>query len=108
MLNVLFLAKDSDGDGVLDDADQCAGTVIPETAPTRGLGKNRWVLADDDRVFDTRPANGTGPDKSFDIFDTGGCSCEQIIDALDLGIGHTRYGCSSGAIEDWIEVIDQP
>jgi predicted extracellular nuclease len=103
---VLFLAKDSDGDGVTDDLDRCMGTVIPETAPQRYLQTNNFVLADDDRLFDTTPPNGTGPEASFDIFDTAGCSCEQIIDELGLGKGHTKFGCSLGAMEEWVEFID--
>ena len=103
---VLFLAKDSDGDGVTDDLDRCMGTAIPETAPTRYLQSNHFVLADDDRLFDTTPPNGTGPEASFDIFDTAGCSCEQIIDELGLGKGHTKFGCSLGAMEEWVEFID--
>jgi len=37
---VLFLVKDSDGDGVTDDADYCTATVIPEAAPTLELRTN--------------------------------------------------------------------
>ena len=69
---VLFLIKDSDGDGVTDDLDMCPGTVIPESVPTNELRTNNFALVDDDRNFDTTPPEGEGPGASFDIFDTAG------------------------------------
>jgi hypothetical protein len=41
----------------------------------------------------------------FDMRDTAGCSCEQIIEAQGLGNGHTRYGCSIDAMESWISLV---
>ena len=105
---VLFLVKDSDGDGVTDDADYCAGTVIPEGAPTQSLGTNHFALVDDDRVFDTQDPMGVGPMQSFDIFDTAGCSCEQIVVEAGLGKGHLKFGCSLGEMESWVEWVNQP
>jgi hypothetical protein len=100
---VLFLAKDSDGDGVTDEADLCPGTVIPEAVPWEDLGNGRWALVDDDRVFDTVKSK-----LSFDIFDTAGCSCEQIVVAHGLGEGHLKYGCSNGAMQDWVQAVSGP
>ena len=105
---VLFLIKDSDGDGVTDDADYCPGTVIPEAAPTLELRTNNFALVDDDRIFDTKNPNGDGPQMSFDIFDTAGCSCEQIVVEQGLGKGHLKFGCSLGEMEDWVELINLP
>jgi hypothetical protein len=105
---VLFLVKDSDGDGVTDDADFCPGTVIPEAAPTKELKVNSFALTDDDRVFDTLDSEGTGPQQSFDIFDTAGCSCEQIVVEQGLGKGHLRFGCALGEMEAWVEFVNQP
>jgi predicted extracellular nuclease len=105
---VLFLAKDSDGDGVTDDADRCPGTVIPEGVPTIELGINRFALTDGDRIFDTVEPEGEGPGAAFDIFDTAGCSCEQIIAAQGLGKGHEKYGCSLGEMEEWVEYVNLP
>ena len=96
---------DEDGDGVPDDQDVCAGTVIPEGVPTVRLGTNRWALVDEDGVFDTTAPNGQGPGFEFDIFHTGGCSCEQIIEELHLGQGHTKFGCSNGAMLTWIQIV---
>ena len=105
---VLFLIKDSDGDGVTDDADYCPATVIPEAAPTRELRTNRFALVDDDRIFDTKDPNGTGPQVTFDIFDTAGCSCEQIVIEQALGKGHLKFGCSLGEMEEWVEWVNLP
>jgi hypothetical protein len=101
------VTADLDGDGVADALDFCPGTVIPESVPTQRLGTNRWALVDGDGIFDTNPPNGLGAglDRGFTIQDTAGCSCEQIIDQLDLGNGHTKFGCSTGAIENWIEEV---
>ena len=96
---------DDDGDGVLNDVDACPDTVIPEsTVPAERLGVNRWALVDADGTFDTTApyGGGVGPMKSFSIEDTSGCSCEQIIDILLLGGGHTKYGCSISAMEEFI------
>lgn len=94
---------DSDGDGVPDPNDSCPDTIIPESVPTNHLGVNRWALVDDDNMFDTTPppGGGGGPDFLFSVADTGGCSCEQLIDAWDLGQGHTKFGCSTGVMLQW-------
>lgn len=105
---VLFMNKDSDGDGVMDDVDMCMGTMIPEGAAMIRLGVNRWALNDDDRLFDTTPPNGTGPQLSFDIFDTAGCSCEQIVETQGFGNGHIKFGCSNEVMTDWVEFVTQP
>lgn len=100
--------NDLDGDGVCGDVDLCAGTVLPEeTVPSVRLGVNRWADVDGDGVFDIRspPGGGQGPRLSFTIEDTGGCSCEQIIDAHELGDGHRKFGCSISAMEDWIAEV---
>lgn len=90
--------NDSDADGVLDAADLCPETVMPEGVPTDGLGPNRWALTDDSGVFQS----GRAQDDGYTIESTGGCSCEQIIAALHLGNGHTRHGCSNGAMSNWV------
>jgi len=102
---VLYVLADSDCDGVPNGVDLCADTVIPESVPTERLGTNRWALTDGDGIFDTSPPNGQGPGQSFTIQDTVGCSCEQIIDELALGQGHVKFGCSTGAMEDWISMV---
>lgn len=98
---------DGDDDGVLDGADVCAGTVIPEGVPTQGLRPNRYALVDDDFIFDTVVPNGGGPGDVFTTTDTAGCSCEQIIEAVGLGNGHRKHGCSVGAMRNWVNSVSK-
>jgi len=105
---VVGLLLDEDEDGVWDGIDMCPGTVIPESVPTNELGVNRFALVDGDGVFDTTLPEGIGPLASFDIFDTAGCSCEQIIAAQELGKGHEKFGCSLGEMEEWVEYVSLP
>ena len=105
---VLGFLLDEDDDGVWDQIDACPDTVIPESVPTESLGVNRFALIDDDGVFDTTAPNGNGPQASFDIFDTAGCSCEQIIEAQELGEGHRKFGCSVGEMQEWVDLVSQP
>jgi hypothetical protein len=102
----VFAPADSDSDGVPDELDVCADTVIHEGVPTKRLGRNRFALVDDDGVFDTNRPQGGGPKLSFNIEETGGCSCEQIIEALGLGKGHVKFGCSIGAMEAWVDLVN--
>jgi hypothetical protein len=97
---------DADGDGVLDDDDFCPGTVIPENVPTVRLNPNHWALTDDDAEFDTLiKGKGKGPNRSYIIQDTAGCSCQQIIEAQGLGQGLTQFGCSIDVMDDWVELV---
>lgn len=93
---------DADGDGLCGDVDACAGTQLPESVPTVRLGVNRFADTDGDGQFDTRGPNGVGPRRSYTIEDTAGCSCEQIIEELELGNGHSKFGCSISAMDDWV------
>ena len=94
---------DFDGDGVVDlCGDVCLGTVIPESVPTIGLRPNRYALVDDDLIFDSLRR---GNRFQFTTEDTAGCSCEQIIEELHLGKGHTKFGCSLGAMRRWIDGV---
>jgi hypothetical protein len=98
------MPADADQDGVLDVEDTCLDTTIPESVPTNHLRVNRWALVDEDGIFDTTspPGGGGGPDFDFTVEDTRGCSCEQIIEAMGLGRGHTKFGCSTGVMLQWI------
>jgi predicted extracellular nuclease len=101
------LFGDEDNDGVFDQLDNCSGTVIPESVPTTGqLNPNHWALTDGDSLFDTVvKGKGKGPKRSYSIFDTAGCSCAQIIEAQGLGDGHSKYGCTIGVMDNWVELV---
>jgi hypothetical protein len=107
----LIAPIDADRDGVADlfggVEDQCSDTVIPESVPTKQLGTNRWALVDDDMVFDTKLPANDAPETPYTLAVTAGCSCEQIIATMELGSGHTKFGCSSGVIKEWISVLSQ-
>lgn len=101
---VLYLFRDEDRDGVGDDADLCPATVLPESVPTIRLGPYRYADTDGDGVFNTgaRPRWSWHDPWTPSLKDTGGCSCEQIIDARGLGKGHRKFGCSIGVMIGWI------
>ena len=97
---------DDDNDGVADGGDLCFGTLVPESVPTEELKPNNYALVDGDDAFDTVvKGKGKGPEVSFTLADTGGCSCEQIIAAVGLGGGHTKHGCAVGEMEAWVEAV---
>lgn len=97
---------DADGDGVIDYDDFCPDTAIPESVPTVRLNPNHWALIDDGFEFDTLiKGKGKGPNRSYIIEDTAGCSCEQIIEAQGLGYGLTKHGCSISVMDDWVELV---
>jgi len=97
---------DSDDDNVADSDDFCPDTAIPEVVPTVRLKPNRWALIDADTNFDTIvKGKGKGPKRGYTAEDTAGCSCEQIIKAQGLGLGHTYHGCSISAMDDWVELV---
>ena len=103
---IFSLAPDDiDDDGVDDNDDFCPDTLIPESVPTKELTPNRWALTNNDFVFDT-VTKGNGKGRSYTTSDTAGCSCEQIIAAQGLGKGHTKFGCSKGTMQDWIDQVN--
>ena len=95
--------RDQDDDGVDDSIDMCPDTAIPETGvPLVRLGGNRFALVDGDFNFDTTAPEGNGPQRAYTTTDTGGCSCEQIIDAVGAGRGHVGFGCSISVMDEWV------
>ncbi len=109
---VVTLSFDQDGDGVTDAADLCADTRIPESVPTDRLGVLRWALTDADMSFDTRRrpwAQGQPHRLQFTTQDTGGCSCEQILDQLQLPRGldrnQRRFGCLTVVMKYWTHLV---
>jgi len=108
---VVPIDEDNDGvfDGFGDLADVCPETIIPERAPTSDvLRYNRWALTDEDGVFDTKHPRGGGTSAYFTIEETAGCSCEQIVDELGLGVSHLKNGCSTSSMIQWVEIMSNP
>jgi MYXO-CTERM domain-containing protein len=100
------LGADADQDTVCDPSDICPDTLFPEDVPTVLLGVNRYALVTDDPIFDTvAPVTKVMNDSNYTIERTGGCSCEQIIDALGLDEDHTKYGCSGRIMKGWISMV---
>lgn len=94
--------EDDDGDGVPNDIDLCAGTVISEAVPSSGsLGQRRYALMDGDGTFESNPTTL----RVRTIEDTGGCSCEQIIAELELDDRSTVRGCHALTIRDWVNAV---
>ena len=105
-LDVKFCKQlDMDDDGVPDSADFCLNTHIPEKeVPEISLGKNRFAILDGDTVFDSSNSKGRGNHKRYNLSDTFGCSCEQIIAKTDgRNNGQRKFGCTLGFIEEFIE-----
>ncbi|MCO4772632.1 MAG: putative metal-binding motif-containing protein [Deltaproteobacteria bacterium] len=101
---------DDDNDFVDDDLDLCPLTTTDVQAgvPSSpgGLGNNRWMYdpagdLDGTGAF-TQGAPGS-PSLSFSYADTCGCSAAQIIGAQNLGVGLTRFGLSTGALQSWVQ-----
>lgn len=108
---VVYLVGDSDQDGVVDGADFCADTAIPEDVPTRRLLPFRYALEDGDTTFDTRvPRWFPHEFPTYTTADTAGCSCEQILDEMPL---HRvvkkiseRFGCPLWLMKKWTDIVD--
>jgi hypothetical protein len=96
--------NDQDGDGVCGDVDACGGTVLPE-APALGLRINRFADIDGDGTFETRWPNGRIHEGPYSLGDTAGCSCAQIVDSLELGVGHAKFGCSHDVMSYWVDLV---
>jgi len=96
---------DKDYDGICDDIDFCWDTDIRDDLQMR-LAPNHFALLDDDDIFDTIIPGRGGPDRLFTIWDTGGCSCAQILYALGGRFGQYRNGCSYGTMKKWVRIVN--
>ena len=77
------------------------------TASTANAGESvTYQVNGEDFEFDTMTkGKGKGPNRSYSTADTAGCSCEQIIEAQGLGNGLSKYGCSIGVMDSWVELV---
>jgi hypothetical protein len=101
-INVLTPILDRDGDGVLDEFDNCPDDANPgqEDLDEDGIGDDCDGDDDDDGVLDV---NDLCPNtESVSVAE--GCSCKQILD-LKPGKdnGELKNGCSKGTIDNFIE-----
>lgn len=84
---------DTDSDGVVNSDDLCPfSTVMPESVPTEGLTFDRLALTER-RRGNSLPVFREGPREKvsgYSIADTRGCSCEQLLDAIE-GKGYHRF-----------------
>lgn len=97
---------DQDGDGVPDACDVCADTMLPESVPTIGLEVDHYADVDGDGIFETVLIQGGDLVENYTLPDTGGCSCEQIIDELGLSKLYEKYGCHALVLDWWISMLD--
>ncbi|MGQ7846365.1 VWA domain-containing protein [Granulosicoccus sp. 3-233] len=91
------LSDDTDGDTVLNEVDFCPATAFPENGvPERNLRTNRFALLDDPETFTSTSR------RQFTIEDTGGCSCEQILEQPGYqNRNQELYGCTSTTLLRW-------
>ncbi|ODS40587.1 MAG: hypothetical protein A7315_08165 [Candidatus Altiarchaeales archaeon WOR_SM1_79] len=94
--------NDADNDTICGDVDYCVDTGADK--PSARLGTNRWIWNGTEWI--TEKPKGKGPQKSYTINDTQGCSCTQIIGILGLGKGHEKFGCSISAMDDFIAMLE--
>ncbi len=87
---------DSDNDGVLNNADLCSGTVLPEARPDQ-LKKNRFYAIANGRFVDAE-----GSFSGITLANTFGCSGSQILTATGAGPGQTKFGMARDVLLSWI------
>jgi hypothetical protein len=78
--------SDDDKDSVKNSDDLCAGTAIPEKVPTEYMSFDRYALTANRGNVNTTPVFRVGPRKvvsKYTIRDTRGCSCAQMLDAIE-------------------------
>ncbi len=99
---------DSDGDGLADACeDRCLGTVVPEQhVPLFHIGFLRYALTDGDTMFDTYvPPWWPHAVPEFNLQDTAGCSCEQILLQVRHGFSEVLFGCRLRTMRRWVRRV---
>jgi hypothetical protein len=108
--SITYSSGDDDNDGVII-GDYCPKTTCDIFDP---LGTNRWEWSENGWHAQTPRGKGKayGPQISFNMTDTFGCSCKQILDILEKDTleklrGHRKYGCSKSILERFIYDMGQ-
>ncbi len=76
---------DSDGDSVANASDLCPGTFMPESVPTEQMLFDRYALTAKSPIFRVGPRKRIS---QYSLSDTHGCSCGQILDAIEGRSSH--------------------
>lgn len=85
---------DDDRDGVVNSADACKGTVLPDSISKPAAGS---YYANSSGAF----VDGTGRAAGITVVDTGGCSATQIASALKLKGKDAKSGIALSALTSW-------
>jgi hypothetical protein len=98
---------DDDGDGVIED-DLCSDTK-EDVAGSDRFNPNHWRY-DGSALIKAMVGKGKRNSSAYTMADTRGCSCDQMIALLstetgDNYTGHTKFGCTGGLIEEFMELI---
>ena len=89
---------DSDGDGVLDNVDQCPGSVY-DSGPVAGT--YAWQGGDYFKTLDQKTKQLV--DSKYSMAQTGGCICAQILsNKAGNNEGELKNGCTQGTMENFL------
>lgn len=83
--------SDADGDGVLDDADNCPNSIQDNIM----LAPKHYAQNDADTAFEV---NG-GESSIYTMTTTDGCTCKQIAQALGMSAASIKKGCTKAMME---------
>jgi len=85
---------DADKDGVIDSADVCSGTVLPDAVSRPAAGS---YYANRSGAF----VDGTLASAGITVADTGGCSAAQIAQAVNLNKNAAKSGVPLATLQSW-------
>lgn len=104
---------DTDGDGIMDSVDMCAGTIVDKPGQDWGVNRYLWI---GEGFFTVLQASGGDKNKIFSEFSmaqTKGCSCLDIIKQTNTGkqaiedTNDYKNGCTKGTVDGWIRNVNK-